>query len=75
MGITTVPHQGTTFPRMRVMPVVVFSNNLVEKLPNVITTSGSTSRIWSDRKCLQASISSGLGSRLLGGRHLTTLAM
>ncbi len=45
VGITTLPHQGITLPRIRVMPVGVLSSNLVEKFPIVMTTLGSTRRI------------------------------
>ena len=48
---------------------------LVAKLPSVAITFGSISSIWRKRCGSHASISSGCGSRLPGGRHLRTFAM
>ena len=62
-------------PATGVMPVAVLSTNLVAKLPRVTTTRGWISEICSTSHGVQASISSGCGSRLPGGRHFTTFAM
>ena len=43
------------------------------KLPSVATTRGSISSTWRNRYGSQDSISIGCGSRLPGGRHLSTL--
>ena len=53
----------------------VSASSLVANRPRVQMTRGLMMAIWSMRWGLQASISSGSGSRLSGGRHLTTLAM
>ena len=49
--------------------------SFVAKLPSVQITRGSISSIWRIRCGLQASISSGCGSRLSGGRHFRTFAI
>ena len=46
-------------------------SSFVAKLPRVAITCGSISSIWRSRYGQQASISSGCGSRLPGGRHLS----
>ena len=45
----------------------------MEKLPSVQITVGSISSTWRSRYSWQFSISTGCGSRLPGGRHLSTL--
>ena len=50
-------------------------NVAIEKRPRVTTTDGSRASSWRRRNGAQAAISSGSGSRLSGGRHLTTLVM
>ena len=57
------------------MPTSRLSSRRVAKLPRVSTTFGSMSTNWRRRYGAQVSISAGSGSRLLGGRHLSTLAM
>jgi hypothetical protein len=57
------------------MPVGFADRSFVAKLPSVATTVGSISSIWRKRCDSHASISSGCGSRLPGGRHLSTFAM
>ena len=47
----------------------------IEYRPSVTTTAGSSTSSWRRRYGAQAAISSGCGSRLSGGRHLTTLVM
>ena len=47
----------------------------IEKRPSVTTTAGSRTSSCRRRYGAQAAISSGCGSRLSGGRHLTTLVM
>src|SRR5437868_10346978 len=61
-------------PWTRVIPVGLPESSLVAKLPSVATTFGSISEICRKRWPSQASISSGWGSRLPGGRHLSTFA-
>ncbi len=62
-------------PWTLVMPVWSPESSFVEKFPNVQITFGLMSSIWRQRYGWHASISSGRGSRLLGGRDLRTLAM
>ena len=62
-------------PRSFVMPSLVSSSSLVAKLPSVTMTRGRISASWRSSHGAHASISSGCGSRLPGGRHFTTLAM
>ena len=50
-------------------------SSFVEKLPSVQSTFGSISSIFLWRNGLQASISSGWGSRFPGGRDWRTFAM
>ena len=57
------------------MPSLVSSSSLVAKLPSVTITRGRISSSWRSSHGAHASISSGCGSRLPGGRHFTTLAM
>ena len=57
------------------MPVGSPRSSLVEKLPSVQITVGWISSTWRSRYSWQFSISTGCGSRLPGGRHLSTLAM
>jgi hypothetical protein len=47
----------------------------IEKRPSVTTTAGSSASSCRRRYGAQAAISSGCGSRLSGGRHLTTFVM
>ena len=47
----------------------------IENRPSVTTTAGSRTSSWRRRYGAQAAISSGCGSRLSGGRHLTTFVM
>jgi hypothetical protein len=58
-----------------VMPRCERVRSFVEKFPSVQTTRGSISSILRWRKGLHASISSGCGSRLPGGRDWRTFAM
>ena len=62
-------------PLTRVIPTWLPVIFLVAKLPRVAITRGSISSIWRSRYGQQASISSGCGSRLPGGRDLRMLAM
>src|SRR5919201_3346904 len=61
-------------PCTRVMPVGLPESSFVAKLPSVATTRGQISSILRHRCPSQASISSGIGSRLPGGRHFNTFA-
>src|SRR5256885_6838670 len=56
------------------MPVGRPERSFVAKLPSVATTRGWISSICLQRCASHASISSGIGSRFPGGRHLSTLA-
>src|SRR5256885_3881370 len=56
------------------MPVGRPDRSFVAKLPSVATTRGWISSICRQRCASHASISSGIGSRFPGGRHLSTLA-
>ena len=58
----------------RVIPTGLPESSFVAKLPSVATTFGRISSICRKRWLSQASISSGCGSRLPGGRHLRTFA-
>ena len=62
-------------PATRVIPVWLPVIFLVAKFPSVAITRGSIRSIWRSRYGQQASISSGCGSRLPGGRDLRMLAM
>src|SRR5262249_9790076 len=76
VGIKTLDcRNGNSRPRSFVMPSLVSSSSLVAKFPRVTTTAGSMKPSWPSRSGRHASISSGSGSRLPGGRHLTTFAM
>ena len=50
-------------------------NVCIEKRPSVTTSAGSSTSSCRRSQGAQAAISSGSGSRLPGGRHLTTLVM
>ena len=71
------------FPCRAVIPAIVFifsvlqraNMNLVEKFPRVAIISGWMIFICSIRNGVCEAISSGLGSRLFGGRYLRMLAM
>ena len=75
VGITIRPSQVKRWPRTRVIPTWRFRMTRVAKFPSVTITLGSISCTCSSSRGLHASISSGSGSRLPGGRHRTTLAM
>jgi hypothetical protein len=62
-------------PRWRLMGVVSRSRVCTANRPSATTTRGRMAAIWAFRNGSQASISSGSGSRLAGGRHFTTFAM
>ena len=61
-------------PRTRLM-LCPGRKRAIENRPSVTMSSGSISSIWRSRYLRQAAISPGIGSRLLGGRHLTILAI
>ena len=68
------PPTGRRRPRTRLM--LCPGRNLdMEKRPRVTISKGSINSICRSRYLLHAEISLGTGSRLLGGRHLTMLAM
>ena len=79
VGISTASWPGARerelLPRSFVMPSLVSSSSLVAKLPSVTITRGRISASWRSSHGAHASISSGCGSRLPGGRHFTTFAM
>ena len=50
-------------------------NRAIECRPSVTISAGSSTSSWRWRYGAQAAISSGSGSRLSGGRHLTTFVM
>src|SRR5436305_1099243 len=58
---------------MRVMPISFPLSCFVAWLPSVAITFGRISSTWRKRYGSHASFSSGTGSRLPGGRHLSTL--
>ena len=75
VGITVRPCHECTVPRIRVMPCVVCSTYFVAKLPSVTIRRGWMIEICSTSHGVHASISSGSGSRLPGGRLFKTFAM
>jgi hypothetical protein len=73
--MTVRSRQRNRWPRSRLIDDDVSRTNLVAKFPSVTTIRGSISSSFSMSQGVHASISSGMGSRLPGGRHITTFAM
>jgi len=70
-----IPLVGATGRGPRLIDTCRSRMTLVAKLPSVTTTRGRTQSRVPDRYGRHASISSGSGSRLPGGRHRTTFVM
>ena len=74
--ISRVPvSKGNQRPRIRVMPSLVPSSVCIDGPPRQTRMSGLASSIWRRMKGRQIAVSCGVGVRLPGGRHGTTLAM
>ena len=67
------PFRSVHFPRSRVILISGSSRFLAAVLPSRTMTFGRISQVCIRRWIRQASASSGVGTRLFGGRHFTTL--